>query len=210
MIVSISRELGAGGGTVGDALAKILGGELLDEQSVTAELAKRMNFSTDYLAKAAERPPTLGSILMSDLARSSAMLAGMNVWRLPEEEIIESVRNLVLERAESGHVVVIGHGGRSLLGWRPSGQPTLSILLHAGRDWRIEQLTRRFGIDYAEARRRIEETDDARVRYQKYFFDADMYDSRLYDLVVNTEALGLDLAVEMVGAVVARAAGVGV
>jgi cytidylate kinase len=210
MIVSISRELGAGGGTVGDAVAKQLGADLLDEQSITTELAKRMRFSPDYLSKATERPPTLGSILMSDLARSSAMLAGMNVWRLPEEEIIESVRQLVRERAEAGHVVVIGHGGRSLLGWKPSGLSTLSILLHAGSEWRIEQLTRRFGIDAAEAKRRVEHTDEARVRYQKYFFDSDMYDSRLYDLVLNTEALGLEMAIRVTTAAVGRAAGAAV
>jgi cytidylate kinase len=131
----------------------------------------------------------------------------MNVWRLPEEEIIESVRQLVRERAEAGHVIVIGHGGRSLLGWKPTGLSTLSILLHAGRQWRIEQLTRRFGIDKTEANRRVEQTDEARVRYQKYFFDSDMYDCRLYDLVINTEVLGLDLAISAATAAVGRVAG---
>lgn len=197
VIVWISRELGAGGGTVGEALAKALDATLLNERSIIAELTKREGFSSDYLEHAIERPPTLGQSLTTDLARASAMLPIGTPWRLPEETIIESVRDLIIEHAATGNLVVIGFGGVSMLGGRSPGVRIVRLLLHAGRTWRIEQLSRRFGIGLEAARRHIDETDDARVRYQRHYFNSDLYDCRQYDLILNTETLGFDLAIDL-------------
>lgn len=206
MIVSISRELGAGGGTVGDALAKALAAPLLDERSVLAELSQRLRLSSDFLEKTVEHAPTLGQILVSNLARSAAMMEGPDVYRSREEEIIETVRTIVLEHAARGHVVVIGHGGIGLLGWRPQGHRVFALLLQAGHAWRVEQLARRYGIDVAEARRRIDRTDEVRAHYQRYFFHSNMYDCKQYHLALNTEDLGLELAVELATAAVMQLA----
>jgi cytidylate kinase len=197
VIVSISRELGAGGGSVGEVLAREFGATLLDERAIIERLADRHGMSADYLARTCERPPTFGESVIADLARASAMLPFNTEWRMPDDPIIERVRSLVFECAERGHVVVIGHGGVSLLGWRPAGVRVLAILLQAGTAWRVEQLARRCSIDLAEAQRRIARTDEARKRYLRHYFDCDMYDSRQYDLVLNTERLGLEVAVAL-------------
>lgn len=197
MIVSISRELGAGGGTLGDALAHALDAALLDERWFIDRLNAQYQFPADYLERTLERPPNFGESLISTLARATAMVPGAAMLRMPDEQIIDAVRTLVLEAAQQRHVVVIGHGGVSLLGWRPTDIPVLSILLQAGRDWRIDQLARRFGIDRDEAARRVKRTDEARVRYQQHYFNAHMYDCTLYDLVFNTEVLGLETTVKL-------------
>ena len=197
MIVSIARELGAGGRTIGEAVASALGGALLDERSVINELSARHGLSTDYVATRIERAPSVGERLIADLASASAMLPLAPAWQTPDELVVDAVRQIVLERAASGHVVVIGHGGVSLLGWRPDGIVVLPMLLRAGRSWRIDQLARRYSIDREEARRRIDRTDDARLRFQRHYFDCDIYDCRQYDLVLNTESLGLERATEI-------------
>lgn len=126
------------------------------------------------------------------------MLPFNTEWRMPDgHPIIERVRALIFESAQTGHVVVIGHGGASLLGWRPAGISVLAILLQAGTNWRVDQLARRFSINHDEAARRVARTDEARKRYQQHYFACDMYDCRQYDLVINTERLGLDLAITL-------------
>jgi cytidylate kinase len=197
MIVSISRELGAGGGTVGEAIAAALGARLLDERAVNGELSQRLSLSSAYLEKTVEQPPTLGQLLMANLSRSAAMMEGPDLYQTREEEIITTVREIVLEHAANGHVVVIGHGGIGLLGWRPQGHHVFAILLQAGAAWRVEQLARRFSLDLEEARRRIKRTDEARAQYQRHFFHSNMYDCKQYDLAFNTENLGLDLVVAL-------------
>ena len=201
MIVSIARELGAGGRTVGESIADGLGAPLLDERSFIAELGARHGLSPEFVAERIERPPTAGQRLIADLAAATAMLPVPPVFPQPEELIIDTVREIVIEHARRGHVVVIGHGGVSMLGWRPAGIPVLAILLRAGRAWRIEQLAHRYGIAPDDARQRIERIDEARVRYQKHYFASDLYDSRQYDVVLNTESLGLELAIAIVTSV---------
>ncbi|MBV8368114.1 MAG: cytidylate kinase-like family protein [Candidatus Eremiobacteraeota bacterium] len=195
MIVSIARELGAGGRTVGEALAAALGAPLLDERDFIDELAARRGLAPEFVEQHIERAPNAAERLISDLAAATAMLPIPVTSMQPAETIVDTVREVVLERAQRGHVVVIGHGGVSLLGWRPAGIPVLAILLRAGRAWRIDQLARRYGITPDEARARVQRTDEARVRYQKHYFDSDLYDSRQYDVTLNTESLGLDLAI---------------
>ena len=194
MIVSIARELGAGGLSVGETIAGALGAPLLDERTFIEILSRRYGVAPEVVAERIERPPNAGEQLISDLAAATAMLPIPAAQYHSAEFIIETVRETVLEHARAGHVVVIGHGGVSLLGWRPDGIPVLAILLRAGRAWRIEQLARRYGIANDDARRRIERTDDARARFQRHYFDSDVYDSRQYDLVLNTESLGVELA----------------
>jgi cytidylate kinase len=197
MIVSISRELGAGGGTLGEALAPALNAALLDERWFITQLSARFQFTCDYLERTLERPPKFGESLIHTLARATAMVPGASTLQMPDEQIIDAVRALVLDQAQNGHVVVIGHGGVSMLGWRPTNIPVLAILLQAGREWRIEQLARRYGITHGDATVRIKATDDARIRYQQHYFNADMYHCGLYDLVLNTEVLGLENAIAL-------------
>jgi cytidylate kinase len=195
MIVSIARELGAGGRTVGEALAAALGAPLLDERSFIDELSTRHGLAPEFVEQHIERAPNAAERLISDLAAATAMLPIPLTYPQPAEMIVDTVREVVVEHAQRGHVVVIGHGGVSLLGWRPAGIPVLAILLRAGRAWRIEQLARRYNVSPDEARARVQRTDDARVRYQKHYFDSDLYDSRQYDVALNTESLGLELAI---------------
>jgi cytidylate kinase len=168
---------------------------LLDERSIIEELARREGVPADYVADRVERAPTRGERFIADLAAATAMLPVLAEWRQSDDLIIAGVRELVIEYAQRGHVVVIGHGGVSLLGWHPAGIPVLSMLLRAGRGWRVAQLARRFGIDEAESERRIARIDEARSRYQRHYFNSDLYDSRQYDLVLNAESLGLDRAI---------------
>jgi cytidylate kinase len=196
MIVSIARELGAGGGTLGEALATSIGAALLDERWFLDQVTARYQYTSDFVARRLEEPPNLSESFIATLARSTVMSPGASALTLPDEQIIEAVRALVLEQAARGHVVVIGHGV-SMLGWRPAGIRVLAILLQAGREWRIDQLARRMGIAHAEAERRIKTTDKARVRYQQHYFNANLYDCKLYDLVLNSERLGLPSVVAL-------------
>lgn len=195
MIISISRELGAGGRSVGEAIASTLGAPLLDERSIIEELSRRLDLPRDFVAERVERPPSAGQRLIADLAAATAMVPYTTVWQQPDTMMVEAVRDIVTEYARKGNVVVIGFGGPSLVGLRAGEIPVLAILLRAGRAWRVDQLARRYGIDHDEAESRIQRTDEARKRYHKHYFNSDLYDCRQYDLVLCTESLGLETAI---------------
>ncbi len=194
MIVTISRELGAGGLSVGEALAEDLGAALLDERTLIAELAARGGFSAEYLARIDERPPSLSSAFVQDIARAAALIQAMDV-RTTEEAVHNEIRAIVLERAARGDVVSIGHGGAKLLTNAIPRSQIFALLLHARRAWRVQQVMQRFAIDREEAELRVRRTDDLRRRYVAHFFESDLYDAHNYDLVIDSERVGLEAAV---------------
>lgn len=195
MIVSISRELGAGGLTVGEAVAKTLHAQLLDERTIVSVLTERLGLSESYVAETVERQRGFGGLLI-DVAYASAMLGRQREYRPTDEQLLTAARALLAETAAHGDVVVIGHGGPVLLRTFDRSDK-LMILLYAGVEWRIAQVAQRFAIDHAEARRRIERVDTARARYFQQNFGINPYEARDYDLVLNTEALGLDNAISV-------------
>ena len=157
MIVAISRELGAGGLSVGEAIAAEIGASLLDERTLIAELAARGGFSAEYLRRIDEAPPSLASTFMQDIARATALVHAMDV-RSTEHAVHDEIRGIVLERAKAGNVVLIGHGGAALLLPHVARAEVFSLLLHASRSWRIGQVKERFGIDRTEAEPRVRHT----------------------------------------------------
>jgi cytidylate kinase len=196
MIVAISRELGAGGLSVGEAIAAELGASLLDERTLIAELAQRGGFSAEYLSRVDEAPPSLVSTFMHDIARATALVQAMDV-RSTEHAVHDEIRGIVMQRAAQGSVVLIGHGGAHLLGQDVRRKDVFSLLLHAGRAWRIGQVMERFQIGRTEAEQRVRQTDELRRRYVQHFFSTDIYDAHNYDLVLDTERVGIAAAISI-------------
>jgi cytidylate kinase len=197
MIVAISRELGAGGLSVGEAIAAEIGASLLDERTLIAELADRGGFSAEYLRRVDEAPPSLASTFMQDIARATALVHAMDI-RSTENAVHDEILSIVLERAATGSVVLIGHGGASLLVPHVGRKDIFSLLLHASRSWRIGQVMERFGIGRTEAEQRVRQTDELRRRYVQHFFSTDIYDAHNYDLVLDTERTGMPAAIAIV------------
>lgn len=196
MIVAVNRELGAGGLSVGEALAKEFGATLLDERALIAELARRGGFSAEYLQRIDERPPSLASAFMHDLAKATVLVQAMEL-RTNERVVLDEVRAVVLGHAQRGHVVLIGHDGAKLMEGSVTRAEVFSLLLHARRGWRVEQVMHRFSLGRAEADERVRRTDELRRRYLQHFFEHDLYDAHTYDLVVDTERIGIQAAIEV-------------
>ncbi|HEY5425083.1 MAG TPA: cytidylate kinase-like family protein [Candidatus Tumulicola sp.] len=196
MIVAVNRELGAGGLSVGEALAAEFGATLLDERALIAELAQRGGFSAEYLARVDERPPSLASAFMEDLAKATLLVAAMEL-RTNERAVLDEVRDVVLHHARAGDVVLIGHGGAKLMETSVPRRDLFSILLHARRAWRVERVMYRFRLGRKAAEDRVRRIDELRRRYIRHFFEQELFDAQAYDLVVDTERVGMDAAIDL-------------
>lgn len=196
MIVTIQRELGAGGLSLGEAIAADLGATLLSERTIIENLCDRGGFSLDYLEKIDERPPSAASTFMADLAHAGALVQAME-WRSTEDTVVDEIRELVLEAADKGHVVVVGHGGSKLLKGAIERSQIFSIFLHASVGWRVDQVARRGNISREAAADRVHRTDEVRRKYQHHFFAADLYDAHAYDLVLDIERIGFEPAADI-------------
>jgi cytidylate kinase len=124
------------------------------------------------------------------------MLAGEPVERMDLDEArIRAELAEFLARASTAGGVVLGRGGAVMLADAPTA---LHVLLAGDHEGRVARLAEREGIGRAEADRRVRDQDRARKEYLRRFFSANADDRRLYHLVVDTVALGIDASVELV------------
>lgn len=107
----------------------------------------------------------------------------------------ELIQQVILDYAQQGDVIIVGRGGQAILQDMPG---VLHVQIIAPEPRRVHTLMERLGLDEKEAERRIRQSDKERGRYIKHFFGKEWREPTLYDLVVNTGKIPLDLAVHVI------------
>ncbi|MCP3983103.1 MAG: cytidylate kinase-like family protein [bacterium] len=106
------------------------------------------------------------------------------------QQLVRTVTTL----GERGLSVILGRGSAFLL--RP--ERTLRVLVVAPREDRVERLAKRLDLSTEAASDHLDREDADRLHFNRHHFHVDADDASLYDLVVNTGALSLALAAELV------------
>lgn len=192
MIVAIGRELGAGGHEVGERIAALIGAELLDDQIVDL-VAQKIGAPASYVAAKDETVETFAERLFHSIrqAQPEAYAAGTDIPDWSEDRLFALTSDLIRERAREHSLVVIGRGAPILLANMPG---LLRLFVIAPIEARVRRLTERMGVSAEEALREIKASDQRRAAYLKQYFGVDWRDPHLYDLIVNSGALGVEQA----------------
>ncbi len=98
----------------------------------------------------------------------------------------EAVRDIMIELAEEGNVVIVGRAGQVILRGSPN---VLHVRIYAPLDLRVERVTQRHNVSLEAARAQVLASDQARTRYLKRYYQSRWDDPHLYDLMINTEHL---------------------
>lgn len=208
-VITISRQFGAGGSTIGHALADRFGAEYLDREIAMA-VARRLGLPEGDVDDQDERAPGLldrfGWILAAGHADAAAPYAESLVTAPPMDgdRLAALTQQIIREAAARGNAVIVGRGGCFVLRDRPG---TLHVQLIASlearigflRD-RIEQAPADAQPDDASLRRLCQEIDQARGRYLHHLYGVDWRDSDHYALVIDTGKLGIHTATELIAA----------
>jgi hypothetical protein len=188
--LTISREAGAGGSAVAEIVGRRLGWEVLGKELLD-RIAKRFHSNRSMLDLVDETP----SNWVYDVFG-----AWMDGKVIAHETYVAQLSRVVLAAAKHGSVVFIGRGVQFLLP-REKG---FAVRLVAPPQFRIENLMRLKGLTAAEAQRYLHEADQGRLAFGRRFFQHDVTDPHLYDLVVNTGRLGTEAAAELILAAMKR------
>jgi len=110
----------------------------------------------------------------------------------------DEIDHLVDERtrmeAEGGNVIIDG----LLAGWMARGFADIKVYLTARDDVRISRIAKRDGTSTSEARRMTLFREGVERRRFKKFYDIDINDLKIYDLILNTELLPMESNVEII------------
>ena len=112
-----------------------------------------------------------------------------------EDRSAEMVNKILLLAYEKGNIVVEGRGGQGLLRDKPG---VLQVRVMAPVQQRVVYLMKRDGISVEVARQKVKEADAAQADYIKRYFDANISDAALYDLIFNTAKLPLEAVVDVI------------
>jgi CMP/dCMP kinase len=197
MLITISRQYGAGGSAVARRVADGLGWRLVDNDLVE-RIAARAGLSPDEVAALEERTPSFIERLAQVLATATPELfppATGTVPELSEATLVRITEAVVAETAAEGRAVLVGRAAPAVLARE---RDALHVRLVASRAFRTRVTAERLGLDIKEAERVMQQTDAQRERYHREHYGRDWSDPVGYHLVLNTERLGFDGAAAVI------------
>jgi cytidylate kinase len=197
-VITVTRQYASGGSEIARRVAAALGWTVIDNEFVD-EVARRAGLPPAAVAERDERAPGLLERLARTLAVASPeMFMSSEALAQPardEATIVKLTERVIAEAAAHGRVVLVGRGAQAILAQRPDA---LHVYVVASKPWRVRLAVERLGVDPAKAERVVDETDRRRDQYVRTYYGRHRQDVVNYDLVVNTERLGLDGAAALV------------
>ncbi|MBQ7443725.1 MAG: cytidylate kinase-like family protein [Bacteroidaceae bacterium] len=189
-VITINRELGSGGRTVGRILAERLGVPFYDKAVIKA-LQEKYNLTTTEIERLKGRKHGW----WAEVERILKIDAGMSMeyympakGDLPDllttDEMFATETNILNDLAAAKSCVVAGRSGFHVFRKHPNH---LSILIQATMESRVERVARKQGMTPDEARKTIERVDKMRENYVKKYTGTSRYDTRNYQLVITAD-----------------------
>lgn len=183
-IVTISRDPGSGGRIIAEKLAHKLKFQVFHRE-VLHEIAKSADVS-EYLLETLDEK---GLSVLEDWI--SSLVYDRHLW---PDEYLQHLMKVIGTIAKHGRAVILGRGANFIL--PPEKQ--FRVRVTAPRKLRIEHVARHFNISKDEAKRRVIRTESDRKAFVRKYFNADIADPVNYDLIINTETLSVDHAVNVI------------
>jgi cytidylate kinase len=196
-VITVSRQFGAGGLTLGERLAKRRGYRYVNEEMIR-EVAKRAGASPDQI-QAFEKSGATSLMRFLDRVVSADYINRLISDRyayVDEKKYVELVRAIIEELYEQGNVVIIGRGSQYILigcgdAWH--------LLLVADLRHRIRFMMDKYHLTEKTAEKTIKRAEEIRSRFLSFFADKESHDDPLsYDLILNMSRLTIEKAEELV------------
>jgi cytidylate kinase len=196
MVVTVSREYGAGGLAVAGGVAAALGYELMTD-AIPETVAARLGASCDDVRVHAESEPPLADRILADLGAGTPEM-GPGADPDPfDESVRREIERAIRERAARGDVVILGRVGNAVLAGTAG---LLRAFVYADRDWRVRRIAGALGLTPERAAAEVDRVDLVRRRFAADRYRIAWGDRRSYDVIVDTARVGIEGAVEAIAA----------
>jgi cytidylate kinase len=200
-VITINREIGSGGHTVGGKIATKLGVPYYDK-AVIQGLMGKYNLSIEEIESLKGRKQDWWSefkrVIGIGRDMSGSVINEPDLYNA--NDIFRTEKEILLGIAEAESCVVAGRSGFYIFQDHPN---RLSILITAPMEQRIQRLVSHQGLSVEEAKKTIEKVDTSRENYIKKFTGTTRYDTHNYDLVISmkgkTEDEIADLILQYIG-----------
>ena len=180
-VVTISREFGSGGRTIGRKLAEELGIPCYDAELIQ-QLARESGFSEDYIRDAGEYAPGGYLSLLSNRA-----------FALTNEDVLWELQyKVITDLAEKGPCVIVGRCADYIL--RDTAD-CLKVFIHADMDFRAKRIVEVYGEREQTPEQRLKDKDKRRAAYHRFYTNMKWGHAQNYHICLDSGKLGIDTCV---------------
>ena len=187
-VITISREFGSGGRTIGKEVAEKLGIPCYD-QEIIEKLAEESGFSKDYIEDKGEYA-THKNWFANAFASSGTHQGSSNqdyLWVLQ--------RRIILDLAKAGPCVIVGRCADYIL---DKEYNCLKVFIHASIEKRIEHILANYGERKESPEKRLRDKDKKRRAYYKYYTETEWGIAKNYHISLNAGVLGIERCVDII------------
>ena len=189
-IITISREFGSGGRTIGKEVARRLDYNFFDRELVE-EVAKRSGFSQDFIEENGEYANARSSLLFYWATAKQHSMENLSM----HDQIYIVQTKVIEELAETGNCVIVGRCADYILRDR---KDCLHAFICADMASRAKHIVEFYGEKDKSPEKRLAEKDQKRKVYYKNYTGRNWGEAKNYDICLNSGVLGMDLCAELI------------
>ncbi len=190
-IITISREFGSGGRSIGREVANRLGIPFYEKELVD-QIALESGFAPKFVEENGEHAP--GTSRLSYAFAHQGVPGIMN--GLSTADFLWSIQcSVILQLAEQGPCVIVGRNADYILKDR---KDVLDVFIHANKDFRADRIVRLYGESEKNPMTRLAEKDKRRQINYQHYTGRTWGDAHNYDISLDSGELGIDTCVDLI------------
>lgn len=195
-VITVNREVGTGGRTVGRKLAEKLCVKYCDKAIVDG-LTQKFGLNIERIEEIKAQKKSWWNDInnyYNTLVNSTSQPMEAEV-KIDNASMFETEKHILQEIATQTSCVIAGRTGFMIFREWPNH---LNIFIQASMEHRVQRVMRRQNVSEKEAREIIAKLDASRETYIKKYEDTSRYDTRNYQLVISMDDLSEDDAVDVI------------
>ena len=189
-IITVSREFGSGGRSIGKLVAEKMGYDYYDSELVE-RVAKETGFSADYIADAGEYAPGRSMLSYAFSSGTPHTGASMNAT----DYLWATQCRVIMEIADKGNCVIVGRCADYILRQRDD---CLNVFIHADKDYKAKRIVELYGVTDKSPEKRLNEKDSKRKVNYKYFTGREWGIPENYHICLNSGFFGAEVCANII------------
>jgi cytidylate kinase len=187
-IITISREFGSGGRTIGKETAEKLGIHCYDSELIE-KIAKESGFAENFVkdrVEDAQHKSWFANAINSGRDYNTGLSAQDYIW--------QAQRKVILNLAEQESCVIVGRCADYILG---DHENCLKVFIHASLDKRAKRIVKVYGEREDSPEKRLKDKDQKRREYYHFFTDTEWGLASNYHITLDSGFFGIKKCVDI-------------
>ena len=190
-IITISREFGSGGRTIGRRVAEELGIPFYDKE-IVEQISLESGFAPHFIEENGEHAP--GKTRFSYAFAPQGVPGVMN--GLSTADFLWNIQcGVILQLAEKGPCVIVGRNADYILKDRSD---VMDVYIHADTDFKAERIVRLYGESEKSPAQRLAEKDKRRRLNYQHYTGRTWGAAQNYEMCLCSSMLGIEQCVKII------------